>query len=105
MADEKPKDPCGVIAIMTNSTGDVIATAADFERQGYGGFKLWEAQRMRACDQAKWATVRAYCSDAVVKAISSYVMTQIADELISKGHKLNVRAVGYSDEIAADVRR
>lgn len=34
----------------TSPDGDVIATAADFSRSGYGGFKLWEAQRMRARD-------------------------------------------------------
>jgi phage gp46-like protein len=99
------KQPCGIIAIMTNSSGDVIATAADFERQAPGGFKLWEGQRQRACQQVKWAAVRAYCSDVVTQAISSYVSSQIADELLRKGHKLTCRAVGYPDDVAAEVNR
>lgn len=105
MADEKIKEPCGIIAIMTNSTGDVIATAADFERQAPGGFKLWEGQRQRACRQVKWATVRAYCGPVVSEAVGSYLASQIADELLRKGHKLTCRAVGYPDEVAVEVRR
>lgn len=106
--EKKKPDPCGIIAIMTNSAGDVIATAADFERHGYGGFKLWEAQKHRAREQVKWATVRAYCSDVVVKAITSYISSQIADELCQKdrgGHKITYRAIGYPEEVAAEVER
>lgn len=106
--DKNLLKPQGIIAIMTNATGEVIATATDFERQGYGGFKLWEAQKQRAGQQVKWATVRAYCSIVVVNAITSYVSTQIADELCQKGrggHKITYRAIGYSEEITAEVER
>jgi hypothetical protein len=102
---EQAKEPCGVIAIFTSADGDVIATASDFNRSGYGGFKIWEAQRSRACQAVKWKAVQAYCSTAVSDALSSYLCEQVADALISKGHKLSVRAVGYSEEIAADVKR
>lgn len=106
---EKTKpSPRGVIAIMTSPTGDVIATAADFDRQGYGGFKLWEAQKIRARQQVQWAAVRAYCSNVVTDAITSYVSTQIADELCQKergGHKITYRAIGYPEDVAAEVER
>jgi hypothetical protein len=98
-------DPQGVIAIMTSPDGDVVATATDFHRSGYGGFKLWESQKMRAKDQVKWATVRAYCSITVSNALSSYLMTQIADELCQKGHKITFHAIGYSEDIALEVER
>lgn len=104
--DEKKRpEPQGIIAIMTAPSGDVIATHADFERQGYGGFKLWEAQKYRAQEQVKWATVRAYCSDVIVKSISSYISTQIADALCQKGHKISYRAIGYPEDVAAEVER
>lgn len=104
MSDGK-NDPCGVLCIMTRSDGHVVATASDFERQAPGGFKPWEGQLYRAREQVKLATVRAYCSDFVVNAISSYVSTQIADELCRKGHKITCRAIGYDDEITAEVAR
>lgn len=99
------KQPQGIIAIMTAPDGDVIATATDFNRSGMGGCKLWEAQKWRASDQVKWAAVRAYCSDVIVKSISSYISTQIADELCRKGHKITYRAIGYPDDVAAEVER
>lgn len=106
MTDEKSKPtPKGVIAIMTTPTGEVIATYADFDRSAPGGCQLWEGQMWRAREQVKWATVRAYCSDVVVKSISSYTSTKIADELCQKGHKITYRAIGYPDDVTADIAR
>lgn len=100
-----PADPQGIIAIMTSPDGDVIATATDFNRSGMGGCKLWEVQMWRAKDQVKWATVRAYCSKVVADALSSYLLGQIAEELVKKGHKITVRAVGYPEEVRAEIER
>lgn len=97
--------PQGIIAIMTSADGDVIATAADFNRSGMGGCKLWEAQMWRAKDQVKYATVRAYCSPVVANALSSYLLGQIAEELCRKGHKITVRAIGYADDVRAEIER
>ncbi|MDB5606693.1 MAG: hypothetical protein JWP25_3593 [Bradyrhizobium sp.] len=106
MTDEKRQaNPQGIIAIMTSPDGDVIATATDFNRSGYGGYKLWEAQAMRAKDQVKWATVRAYCSPVVSDALDSYLMGQVADRLCSKGHKITLRAVGYPDDVRSEIER
>lgn len=106
MSDEKTKPaPRGVIAIMTSPTGDVIATHADFERSAPGGCELWEGQKWRAKEQVKWATVRAYCGDVMVSSISSYTSTKIAEELCQKGHKITCRAIGYPEDIAAEVER
>lgn len=105
MAEDKNPNPCGVIAIMTTPTGEVIATHADFDRSAPGGCKLWEGQKWRASEQVKWATVRAYCSDIVVKSISSYLSTRIADELCQKGHKITYRAIGYPEDVMSEVER
>lgn len=99
------KEPQGIIAIMTAPDGDVIATATDFNRSGMGGCKLWEAQKWRARDQVKWATVRAYCSDVVASGISSYTSTKIADELCQKGHKITYRSVGYPEDVRLEIER
>lgn len=82
---EQTVEPQGVIAIMTLPTGHVAATHADFERQGYGGFKLWEAQRIRAGDAVKRKAVRVYCSEMVTQHLESYTLDRIAEDLIQRG--------------------
>ena len=100
-------DPCGIIAIMTSPDGRVIATATDFDRSAPGGCKLWEGQMWRARDQVKWAAVRAYCSDVVVKAITSYTSTKIAEDLLSTvgGHRITYRSIGYPEDIQTEIQR
>ena len=97
--------PQGIIAIMTAPDGDVIATATDFNRSGMGGCKLWEAQMWRARDAVKWKAVRAYSSTILADALSNYLCTSIAESLCRKGHKITCRAIGYDDDVAAEVRR
>jgi hypothetical protein len=97
-------EPQGIIAIFTAPDGDVIATAADFNRSGMGGCKLWEAQMYRVTDAVKWKAVQAYCSPVVSDALSKYLLEQIATALIGKGHKITVRAVGWGDEVDAELR-
>jgi len=103
------KQPMGIVAIITAPCGDVIATAADFDTSGYGGFKLHEAQRMRAKKQAQWAMVRAYCGSAVVDALTEYTIDCIVRDMTNKaskkGHRLVFRAVGYSDEITREIEQ
>jgi hypothetical protein len=106
MTDDKIKEPCGVIAIMTLPTGHVAATHADFERQGYGGFKLWEAQKHRAGDAVKRAAIRTYCGEMVTAHLESYTMDLIAEDLIQRGKwRVTYRAIGYPEDVADAVAR
>jgi hypothetical protein len=56
-------------------------------------------------DQVKWQAVRAYCSSIMADALSSYTMTKVAEDLLGKGHRITLRAIGYPDEIAREVER
>ncbi len=106
MSDDKsPNIPRGVIAIMTTPDGDVIATHADFDRSTPGGCKLYEGQMWRARQQVKWAAVRAYCSPAITKALGGYMLEQIADALCKDGHKIRYRAIGYPEDVTAELER
>jgi hypothetical protein len=106
VSDEKVIEPQGIIAIMTLPTGNVAATHADFERQGYGGFKLWEAQKHRAGDAVKRMAVRAYCSEMVTQHLESYTLDRIAEDLMQRGKwRVTYRAIGYSEDIADAVAR
>lgn len=99
------EEPQGIIAIMTAPDGSVIATATDFNRSGIGGCHLWEAQMWRARDAVKWKAVRAYSSTIMADALSNYLCTSIAEALCQKGHKITCRAIGYDDDVAAEVSR
>lgn len=105
MAEPKANEPQGVIAIVTSPDGHVIATVADFARDGYGGCKLWEAQRMRATKFVWWEVVKAYSSPVLSDDLGDYLLDQIGEALRRKGHKLTLRAVGYSEEMAAEIER
>ena len=103
--ERKVDEPKGVIAIWTDPEGRVIATESDFELSGYGGFKIWEAQRMRARNSVYREAVRAYCSPAVSKVLSSYLLEGIANEMMKSGHRITLRAIGYDDEVSEAISR
>lgn len=106
MSDEKTIEPQGVIAIMTAPDGYVIATHADFERQCYGGFKLWEAQKHRAGDMVKRKAVRAYCSDHLANALETYTVDRMSEDLIQRGkYRVFYRAIGYPEDVATEIAR
>lgn len=97
--------PKGVIAIWTSPDGDVVATNADFDRSSYGGFKLWEAQRMRARRAVQRDAVDRYAGPAIAACLSNYLFEQIAEAMRGKGHKITCRSVGYDDEIREAIER
>lgn len=106
MSDEKVIEPQGVLAIMTLPTGHVAATHADFERSGYGGFKLWEAQRIRCADAVKRKAVRVYCSEIVTAHLESYTIDRMADDLMQRGKwRITYRAIGWPDDVTDAVER
>lgn len=103
---EKEAEPKGVLAIMTRPDGYVAATHADFDRSGYGGCKLWEAQRMRASDAVKRQAVRAHCSEIVTKHLESYTIDRIAEDLVNRGKwKVTFRAIGWDEAATEAVQR
>lgn len=103
MSDEQAS-PKGVIAIVTNAHGDVIATHADFDQSGYGGFKLWQAQKMRAGKFVAWATIKAYASPALTDSLDSYDLEMCFEALIGKGgHKRIYKSVGWPADVAEKV--
>lgn len=103
MSDDQ-NSPKGVIAIVTNARGDVIAAHADFDQSGYGGFKLWQAQKMRAGKFAAWATIKAYASPALTESFDSYDLERCFEALVRKGgHKRVYKSVGWPADVAEDV--
>lgn len=95
--------PAGIGAILTDARGNVVAHDFDFAHDGYGGFKLWEAQRIRAKRAAKWKYVRAYCYGDLADAFDDYRAEEMVNKLIQKQKlRLTCVAVGYDDELSID---
>lgn len=94
--DKQTKSPKGIGAIITDDAGTVIAHAFDFERSGYGGFKLWEAQRIRAKKFAINEYINSYCYGVLASGIEDYDREKIFRNLRDKGKvKMTIVAVGY----------
>lgn len=60
-----PPSPDGVVALMIGADGHVWATATDFDRSGYGGFELHQAQRIRARGALRREFVRRVCNTSI----------------------------------------
>ncbi len=83
----------GTIAIFVNPRGDVIATACDFEKSGFGGFTLERAQEIRCKNQINREVVAAYSSPDLADNIDSYTCERIVEDLLRKGFKLQYKHI------------
>jgi hypothetical protein len=91
--------PKGMIGILTDETGRVVATEADFDTSGSGGFTNAQAQKLRLKGAVAYVMMRAYCSPVVVKAMSSYRVEELMDELCrNHGFRLTWKAIGHDPE-------
>lgn len=97
--------PKGVIAILTAPDGRVIAATSDFAPDRPGGCEIHEGQRYRVQRKLYFATVRAYCADAVTDAIDDHMADRICNALLRRGHKITYRAIGYPADVAKEIER
>jgi hypothetical protein len=92
-------DPKGMIGILTDETGHVVAAEADFDHSGYGGFTTAQAQKVRLKQAVAFAMIRAYCSPVVVKAMTGYRVEEVMEELCRHhGFRLTWKAIGHDPE-------
>lgn len=93
---EKQKGPKGVGCILTSPTGAVMAHAFDFDSGGYGGFKHWEAQKMRAEHAVAAEYMRHYAYGDLASVIEPYQAREIITRLCrNKGYKQTYINVGH----------
>lgn len=86
MSERKRIDPMpkGVVAIFVSPDGRVVASGTDFDVDRPGGYKLQDAQRVRAERRLARAVVDAYCSSTVTEALSEYDREQMMRKLPGK---------------------
>lgn len=86
----------GVIAIVTAGTGEVVETYADFDKAGYGGFSLRDAQAIRAKDTVKRRAMAKVLWPEVAKHMHNYTLERMWDDLQSKGGwKVTTKEIGW----------
>jgi hypothetical protein len=74
----------GIGAILTDGEGKVVAHAFDFERSGFGGFTLWEAQRIRVRGALARTFIAHWCFGDVASVIDQHESEKIVAELCRK---------------------
>jgi hypothetical protein len=91
----------GIVAILTDPKGRVVASVSDFTHDGYGGFSLQEAQEHRVKRHLAFAVIRAYCSDFIIPAIEPYDCEQIVARLTRQhGFTRTLIPIGHAEEKA-----
>lgn len=96
----------GAVAIVTLSDGRVTASYGDFERSAYGGFRLPEAQAIRATDMVRRRAVIQFVGPAMAEWLSAYTVSKIWDDMRDKGGaRITVIPIGYEGEDAEVIVR
>ncbi|MGB3415735.1 MAG: hypothetical protein WBA36_03605 [Mesorhizobium sp.] len=87
----------GVCGIITSPTGKVVATYSDFERQGYGGFSLQDAQTIRVKEGLKRDFLRKFLFDGLVSKSSGYFCEQFWENARDHGYLMETIPIGYDE--------
>lgn len=91
--------PRGVVAVMTDAEGRVMASASDFEEHGYGGYTLQEAQTLRVKHALADAIAVAYCSHVIIEGLEKSDRYKLVENLLRKdGFKRTLIPVGWPAE-------
>lgn len=97
-AEPVPPSPDGVVALMIGADGHVWATAADFDRSGYGGFELHQAQRIRARGALRREFVRRVCNTSIAATFSTYTVDQMIEDIVRREeHREAFLLIGHPD--------
>ena len=103
MSDKAPQIK-GIGAVLTDDSGDVVAHAFDFDRSGYGGYKLWEAQRHRVKLAVTHEYLSRYTYGPVAAAIERYDAEKIVNKLRQTG-KLKLKLIDIGHGVQEELDR
>jgi hypothetical protein len=93
MAENLPK---GVVAVFVGSDGHAVASCADFDQSGYGGYTMQEAQTHRIRETIARRVAEAFASTEFTKHLDTYKVRCVIDQMIARdGYFLHIIPVGY----------
>lgn len=97
---EAKEDPnvVGVVGLFIAPNGHVVAEVTDFERAGYGGFTLEEAQRIRCKRALSREVVGRFAGEPLAKAIDQHRAEDITDNMVrDQGYRKHFISIGHKD--------
>lgn len=93
--------PQGIVMLLTWPDGSALAEVSDFDRSGYGGFSLHQAQRLRCKDRIGRAALDRLANPIVGECMERYHVDAWLQKLTrDKGFKLHEIAIGYAEDEA-----
>jgi hypothetical protein len=88
----------GVVVVLIAPDGRMVVSVSDFNRSGYGGFTLQEAQTMRAKEALARTAIRAFCNDDLADVIDRYRAEEIIRALCDKKkYRVEMIVIGHKD--------
>lgn len=88
----------GVMAILTNDKGVVVAHAATFDGNRPGGFKLLEAQKHYARERLANEFIRKWTTEDIAEVMRGYDAEQIIENLCRrKGYRVELLPIGHDE--------
>lgn len=87
----------GVCGVVTAPDGQVVATYSDFERSGYGGMSLVEAQRYRAREGLKREFLRRYLFEGLASKSDGYFTNLFWENAERNGYRMETIVISYGE--------
>ena len=93
-------EPKGVVMLLINSEGSVVANVADFDTLGYGGFTLIDSQKRRVRSKLAYTFLKDYAGEDIASAIEDHDARKIIDNLcLGRGYKQRFIPIGYGEDV------
>lgn len=89
--------PKGVVAIITDPQGRVMASHADFALNRPGGFSLQDAQQQRAGEGVRRQLIKCTCAEYIAAQLGEYDCRKIVDGLRRDGWRVEYVTIGHDE--------
>ncbi len=100
MSDEQRAMPKGIYGVIISPDGQVVANEGDFDKAGYGGFKLAECQKMRVRNSLRRSFAKAFLYEKMSHRMSEHFIEIFWDNALQHGYRMQLFAQGWTDEEA-----
>lgn len=88
----------GVVMLLVGPDGHVWASVSDFDRSGYGGISLAQAQEIRARRALAYEYLQSVAHPHIADAVDGMGAERIVGEVCRKhGHKIVTKLIGHDD--------
>ena len=98
-AEPSEASPQGVLVIIINPNGSVVASASDFSRSSYGGYDLSRAQAMRAKGKSRVALAKSHLNEWMAASVDLEFAEDFYRHAEKSGYKSETIYVGWPEDV------